>query len=334
MAHSVHHQNVVPMGLPMPTGKVAMWFFLVTEIMFFTALIGVYILLRHGTPSASVFKWPTPHQVHLVEWIGALNTFVLIASSLTVVLAHYALQNKNYKQATMYVGVTLALGTVFLIIKGFEYTAKFQHDILPGHIGELVVDDRKPKEDDKDEEERLYYQRIHREKQYHIVGMQYSNRVLNQLTAILVKATGKKDVSEVTKEDVESKPNYIQECYELREAMVRQPEEKNDFASPLSPAEVGTRTNEILEEAEKAGVTLPLSPAIPFGNMWASCYFAMTGFHALHVLGGLVIFVIMLSMGLRNKLGPQHETFLELTGLYWHFVDIVWIFLFPLLYLV
>jgi cytochrome c oxidase subunit 3 len=39
-------------------------------------------------------------------------------------------------------------------------------------------------------------------------------------------------------------------------------------------------------------------------------------------------------MGLMNKLGPQHNTFLELTGLYWHFVDIVWIFLFPLLYLV
>ena len=60
----------------------------------------------------------------------------------------------------------------------------------------------------------------------------------------------------------------------------------------------------------------------------------MTGFHALHVLGGLVIFAWVVWVGLRNKLGPQHEMFLELTGLYWHFVDVVWIFLFPLLYLV
>jgi cytochrome c oxidase subunit 3 len=87
-------------------------------------------------------------------------------------------------------------------------------------------------------------------------------------------------------------------------------------------------------EGEPYHVSLPLTPAIPFGNLWASCYFAMTGFHALHVLGGLVIFVILLYMGLRNRLGPKHETMLELVGLYWHFVDIVWIFLFPLLYLV
>ena len=69
--------------------------------------------------------------------------------------------------------------------------------------------------------------------------------------------------------------------------------------------------------------------------MWASCYFAMTGFHALHVLGGLVVFVDHPADGLRAaSSAPQHERMLELTGLYWHFVDIVWIFLFPLLYLV
>ena len=73
-----------------------------------------------------------------------------------------------------------------------------------------------------------------------------------------------------------------------------------------------------------------LSPAIPFGNLWASCYFAMTGFHALHVFGGLVVFAIILIRGDKRF----HPVVLELTGLYWHFVDIVWIFLFPLLYLV
>ena len=77
-----------------------------------------------------------------------------------------------------------------------------------------------------------------------------------------------------------------------------------------------------------------LAHVISFGNMWASCYFAMTGFHALHVFGGLVVFVIILLMAARGRFGAQHERMLELTGLYWHFVDIVWIFLFPLLYLV
>jgi cytochrome c oxidase subunit 3 len=77
-----------------------------------------------------------------------------------------------------------------------------------------------------------------------------------------------------------------------------------------------------------------LDYVIPMGNVWASCYFAMTGFHALHVFGGLVVFVIILGMAGVGRLGRQHEGMIELTGLYWHFVDIVWIFLFPLLYLV
>ena len=84
---------------------------------------------------------------------------------------------------------------------------------------------------------------------------------------------------------------------------------------------------------ERLGVVW-LTPAIAYGNLWASCYFAMTGFHALHVLGGLVVFIIILVLAAVGRLGVQHTTMLELTGLYWHFVDIVWIFLFPLLYLV
>jgi cytochrome c oxidase subunit 3 len=102
----------------------------------------------------------------------------------------------------------------------------------------------------------------------------------------------------------------------------------------LRPVEVGKKVNEILKESEEKGESVHLTPYIPFGNLWASCYFVMTGFHALHVLGGLVIFALILILAALGKLGVQHELFLELTGLYWHFVDIVWIFLFPLLYLV
>jgi cytochrome c oxidase subunit 3 len=79
---------------------------------------------------------------------------------------------------------------------------------------------------------------------------------------------------------------------------------------------------------------LHVAYAIPYGNMWASCYFAMTGFHALHVFGGLVIFVLILLMAARGRFGTHHTAMIEYTGLYWHFVDIVWIFLFPLLYLI
>jgi len=71
---------------------------------------------------------------------------------------------------------------------------------------------------------------------------------------------------------------------------------------------------------------------IKFGNLFASCYFIMTGFHALHVLVGMAMFIILLALG--SKLGSQHEVFVENSGLYWHFVDLVWIFLFPLIYII
>jgi cytochrome c oxidase subunit III len=288
MAHAAaYEQPVLHMGVPVPNAKLAMWIFLATEIMFFTGLIGTYVVLRNGTPTKDE-PWPAPHQVHLIEWIGALNTFVLICSSVTIVLAHHALSQGNSRQATRFVAVTLALGMVFLVIKGFEYTAKYQHEILPGHVFDRVDGQR---------------------------GGQYVTKVRAQLTHIT--------------ENSEHAGPLRSQCQQLLKDL-----ELKEGQAAISAAQVGDRVKEILEAAEKANLNLHLTPVIPFGNLWASCYFAMTGLHALHVFGGLVIFVIILLMAAGGRLGIQNAGMLELTGLYWHFVDIVWIFLFPLLYLV
>src|SRR5262249_54228125 len=105
----------------------------------------------------------------------------------------------------------------------------------------------------------------------------------------------------------------------------------------LTAGQVERNVKKISEEVQAIALhheDLHLPYIIPSGNIWASCYFTMTGFHALHVFGGLVVFVIILIKAALGGLGIQHASFIELTGLYWHFVDIVWIFLFPLLYLV
>src|SRR5262249_49814138 len=99
-----------------------------------------------------------------VEWIGAGNTFVLIVSSLTIVLAHYYLGKKEVKKATMYIGATLALGAVFLLVKAYEYHSKFSHDILPGRIGEVL-----PGMD------------LTTERQYHPSSLLYVQRIRDQL---------------------------------------------------------------------------------------------------------------------------------------------------------
>jgi len=378
------------MGLPLPHGKLAMWLFLVTEIMFFTALIGTYMLIRNGTPpivryemengrvkrdnnDAPIVKardeWPTPHQVHLVEAIGAGNTFVLIVSSFTIVLAHYYVR-RDPKKATMFLGVTLALGALFLVVKAYEYHSKFAHDILPGRIGE-----------------QLPGMELTADRKYHGSSMHYVNRIREQLDHLITKEhkeewarikTAEADavaqaqkpiedlVARLAKETDAAKRKPLEEelqtkvaALEGQERQIRDQQEAkftgadrikdclqllsdmddsvnakaNRYTRPLTPGEVGQRVNELLEKYEKTD-PLHLTPTIPHGNMWASCYFAMTGFHALHVFGGLVVLSVLVIMGLRGRLGARHENTLELTGLYWHFVDIVWIFLFPLLYLV
>lgn len=69
-------------------------------------------------------------------------------------------------------------------------------------------------------------------------------------------------------------------------------------------------------------------------QLFFSFYFAMTGMHALHMVIGIGVMLIMIALALRGRFSPEYYFPVEMTGLYWHFVDIVWVFLFPLLYLV
>jgi len=80
---------------------------------------------------------------------------------------------------------------------------------------------------------------------------------------------------------------------------------------------------------------LHLPPSVPVGNveMFYWIYFAMTGMHALHMIIGIGILTVILILAWRGRFGPEYHAPVEISGLYWHFVDIVWIFLFPLLYL-
>src|SRR6187431_1587710 len=115
-------------SLPINNGKVILWLFLSTEIMFFAGLIATYIVLRFGAPAGT---WPAPHDVHLQEFWGALNTFVLICSSVTIVLSLESAKSNQPGMAKMWFLLTSVLGCVFLGIKMYEYTGKFAHGIYP-----------------------------------------------------------------------------------------------------------------------------------------------------------------------------------------------------------
>jgi len=98
--------------------------------------------------------------------------------------------------------------------------------------------------------------------------------------------------------------------------------------NPFNPAVAGPG-----EEADEH--KLHLAPGVSVKNveMFYWIYFAMTGMHALHMIIGVGIMLILTFMAWRERFSPEYHAPVEIAGLYWHFVDIVWIFLFPLLYL-
>jgi cytochrome c oxidase subunit 3 len=176
-------------------GKLGIWLFLASEVMLFGALFSTYIILRTGA-----VEWP---HGELSVWLGAINTVILISSSVTMVMAWASLKLNDWGKHRLYLILTFALAGVFLVNKYFEYADHFGKGEGPWHSTFLAI------------------------------------------------------------------------------------------------------------------------------------YFTLTGLHGIHILGGMVVMAYFIGPGAKlYKANPEQFTNrIEYTGLYWHFVDLVWIFLFPVLYL-
>src|SRR3990172_9161342 len=108
-----------------PTGRLGIWWFLASEIVIFGGLIVTYILLRWRHP-----EWGAEAE-HTLNAAGGFNTLVLLTSSLTVVLAHEAVQQGRLRRAAQLLGYTLIGGGIFLVVKVFEYTHEIQAGFPP-----------------------------------------------------------------------------------------------------------------------------------------------------------------------------------------------------------
>ena len=380
--HHGHLELEYQPALPLSRGKVCMWLFLSTEIMFFAGLIGTYIVLRFG---AGV--WPAPHDVHLSEPIGAVNTFILICSSVTVVFALEAARSNRAGLAKIWILLTLILGTMFLGIKGFEYKAKFEHGIYPKAPHSQIYDRAD-----------VYYVAAVRSRLTEVdsevmdliaergaeLGLSYSDlvsaktEVPRRIAAIGVELKSLEGNSDAAEQVTALKTELAEREAELPtiepnlakfspfperlaivaqiSALAKEVDMKvvTSESALLATAEIAHLADRILpphdmqhgaahEDAapddEETAVSLNnlnetyswlrLPMWIPSGNLWASTYFLLTGFHALHVIVGLLVFFLYLFM----RLDKTKAGYIENIGLYWHFVDLVWIFLFPLLYL-
>jgi len=327
-------------ALPVPNGKTCVWLFLSTEIMFFSALIGTYIVLRFGAVA-----WPKPHDVHLSEPIGAFNTFVLICSSVSVVLALEAAKRSRASEAKGWILVTFLLGCVFLGVKLFvEYPAKFAHGLYPQQPHGLVY-----------EKADIHYSAAVRKRLMDLRAEiePHSPRTPEDEQKLAVIDQVSRDLLEPAETAIRNDPESPEGLILLLKLAyaIYPPQYGSEGADDAAVAN-GFETTPIqlvsfLDETGAAGGDQPhegdghahglnddhpwlkLPIMVPGGCLWASTYFLLTGFHALHVFVGLIVFAIMLTM----TLGRGKAALIENVGLYWHFVDIVWIFLFPLLYL-
>ena len=191
------------------SSKLGMWIFLVTEVLMFGGLFVAYIIYRSWHPDLFYLA-----AQELDTALGATNTVVLIASSLTIALAIRAVQLDKIQAAINYLAATILLAGTFMVIKYFEYMEKFEKGIYPGAA--------------------------------------YSYEGIGHHMAA----------------------NFF------------------------------------------------------------SIYYMMTGLHGIHVVIGMGLIGWMIIKAKKGLVHSQYYTPVENTGLFWHLVDIIWIFLFPLLYLI
>ena len=187
--------------------KMGMWLFLFTELLLFGGMFLAYAVYR--------FQYPDHFKLAAMELstgLGTINTIILLTSSLTVALSITAMQKGNKKLSIFFVLSTFALALAFMVIKYFEWTAKFAKGIYPG-----------------------------------------SEELLNKQSGEIV---------------------------------------------------------------------------------FFGLYYVMTGLHGLHVVIGLIVFAFILYFMIKDNVKPDNVVKLENAGLYWHLVDLIWIFLFPLFYLI
>lgn len=342
------------MGLPIRDSKLGMWLFLGTEIMFFTALIGTYIVLRLGSPG-----WPTDvHVTHINLFLGGLNTFILIVSSYLVVVAHDCLLQNRGSRARLALLATLLCGVAFLGVKSIEYRGKFHYDILPGHIPEDPAQSMNKLVRDMEHKLDIALSSVVPNDGSGIDrSMELDSKIMD-LTAKSPDSVELKHAVAVKKfaEAVAFLRDHVRDEVSLtatRAEMDQYRAETDESKIPklrlgTFPDHAGHDSHEKPDASTVVGYYLSLQQdleigpfladydiarirPILYGNLFASNYFFMTGLHALHVIIGLILFIIVL---VQPSLGTANAPFVENIGLYWHFVDLVWIFLFPLLYIV
>ena len=298
--HGHHHPNQGhhwdTMDQQCNAGKFGMWLFLATEVLLFAGLFCGYAVYRSLHPE--VFAYAS--QFLDVRW-GATNTVVLLISSFTVAAAVRAAALGQRQQTSILLGITLACAATFMVIKYIEYSHKFHEHLQWG----LLYKPQSPREVEYDpakhkKEHGAHADPAHPEKDP-------------------AGQPAGPDFALPPPEVVN--PGDDLSLLQQNQSAVRPPTPPpaglaaHDGALPgETPAEARARVRNV--------------------HQFFGIYFVMTGTHGLHVIIGALAILWVLLRNQRGDFSPSYNLPVDLVGLYWHLVDLIWIFLFPLLYLI
>jgi cytochrome c oxidase subunit 3 len=293
--------------------KVGIWLFLASEVMLFGALFSSYVLLRVGSSF-----WP--HGLLNVP-IGTFNTAVLIISSVTVVMAWASLKLHRFGKFRMYLGLTILCALAFLSIKSYEYREKFIH------YGVRFKDEATAA---------AFLKEAFGSDDLATRGGVFANtygqvdeKLLPEARQVFITGhfadrSAFMNLKKLNEKKVES----IQFILDPPKFAHGKEHKAEGHAEAGGHADHKAHTIKVSDLAY-------LQPYVPRHMPYFAIYFTLTGLHAAHVFGGaLVMGYLFLFGGRMWKTQPERLTNrIEVAGLFWHFVDLVWIFLFPVLYL-
>ena len=291
-------------------GKLGIWAFLVTEVLFFAGLFVAYTIYR--AQASEVFVWA---HYYLDTNLGALNTVVLLGSSLTAAWAVRCTQLNQQKGLILLILVTIACACTFMVVKYFEYTHKFHDGLVWGGRGEHPVWGLKfnPKHE---------VWELDRFKHKHPEAAKLGEELrAEQKVKQASAAAPKPEPSPGARTAPGVKPPGTTAAAPETKGVTAERRELGKEAEPLYQAGLITEKGELLRYPKR-------------GHVFFSVYFFMTGLHGFHVVGGIVVWVWLLFRALKGQFGPRYFGPIEYAALYWHLVDLIWIYLFPLLYLI
>lgn len=306
------------------SGKLGIWLFLVTEVLFFSGMFCAYALYRSLHPEVFSFS-----SQFLNAKLGAFNTGVLLFSSLTMAWAVRCAQLRQRTALIVNLSITLGCATIFLGVKAIEYSHKWD-------MGLLVAG---------------YYSHLEHAGEHH-EGLSPWLIRFSIIPAMAVLGLGAWYFNARSKKDKATAeiagPFLVTAlCYfvgvgigmmfeggdqEASKPAAHASSESHDHAHADDHAK--PHTDDKQSELRPGQATVADVDQRGHAGIFFSIYYCMTGVHALHIIGGIVVLGWLLIRATKDHFNEQYFGPVDYVGLYWHLVDLIWIYLFPLLYLI